>query len=101
MNAFDAARRLGDLLEADGFDYAIGGALALGVWGAPRGTKDVDLSVFVPPTDLDGVFDVFERAGMMFDRAQATGEVARTGLLRGQLDRREILDDLERRFARR
>jgi Nucleotidyltransferase of unknown function (DUF6036) len=87
MNAFEAARRIGDLLEADGIEYAIGGALALGVWGVPRGTKDVDLSVFVDPDNLDGMFAVFERAGIMFDRAAAARNVERTGLLRGLLGR--------------
>lgn len=87
MNAFDAARRIGELLEADGIEYAIGGALALGVWGAPRGTKDVDLSVFVEPTRIDAAADVFERAGVMFDRVAAAKDVARTGLFRGLLGR--------------
>ena len=87
MNAFEVARRLAELLEADHIDYAIGGALALGIWGAPRGTKDVDLSIFVEPAELDTVFDVFERAGIMIDRAAAAGDVARTGLVRGMLGR--------------
>lgn len=68
MNAGEAAKRIARLLEQDGIEYAIGGALALGVWGAPRGTKDVDLSVFVTPDDFARVADVFERAGVMFDR---------------------------------
>ncbi|MBL0216129.1 MAG: hypothetical protein IPQ07_19880 [Myxococcales bacterium] len=47
MNPIDAARRLAAAFDADGLSYGIGGALALGVWGAPRATKDVDVSVFV------------------------------------------------------
>jgi hypothetical protein len=87
MNAFDVARRLGLLLEADGIEYAIGGALALGVWGAPRGTKDVDLSVFVDERSIERVIDVFERAGVMLDRANVAKDIARTGLFRGLLGR--------------
>lgn len=85
MNAYDVARRIGLLLEADKIEYAIGGALALGVWGAPRGTHDVDLSVFVDPSRLDSLAEVYERAGVMFDRVAATKAVARTGLFRGLL----------------
>jgi hypothetical protein len=85
MIASDAARRLGGLLEQDGIDYAIGGALALGAWGAPRGTKDVDLSVFVQEAELARVIDVYERAGVMFDREAMAKDVARTGLFRGKL----------------
>jgi hypothetical protein len=87
VNAGDAAKRIGQLLEQDGIDYAIGGALALGVWGAPRGTKDVDLSVFVMPQEFERVADVFERAGVMFDRTAAAADISRTGLFRGRLGR--------------
>lgn len=87
MNAFEAARRLGHLLEHDGIEYAIGGALALGVWGAPRGTKDVDLSIFITPSEVDRMAEVFDRAGVMFDRAAAAKNIARTGLVRGRLGR--------------
>lgn len=31
-----------------GHDYALGGAIALGFWGTPRGTLDVDLTLFLP-----------------------------------------------------
>ena len=42
-SASEAARRIADALEAAGIPYGIGGALALGVWGFPRATKDVDV----------------------------------------------------------
>jgi hypothetical protein len=29
-------------------EYALGGAIALGYWGQPRGTMDVDLTLFLP-----------------------------------------------------
>ncbi len=44
MNAADAAHRIAASLDEAGISYAIGGALALGVWGAPRATKDVDMT---------------------------------------------------------
>ncbi len=85
MNALEAARRIGERLDEANIDYAIGGALALGVWGAPRATKDVDLSIFVDDRHLDGVIAAFERAGVMFDHAAAIAEVARVGFFRGLL----------------
>ncbi len=39
------ARIVADAMEAGGVPYAIGGAIALGYWGAARGTQDVDLNV--------------------------------------------------------
>jgi hypothetical protein len=36
-------------LDEHGQQYALGGAIALGFWGAPRGTLDVDITLFLPP----------------------------------------------------
>ena len=85
MNAIEAARRIGECLDEDSIAYAIGGALALGVWGAPRATKDVDLSVFQPRAELDRVLDSLERAGVMLSREQAARDIDRIGLAKGRL----------------
>lgn len=90
MSAADVARRLADRLDENGIAYAIGGALALGVWGAPRNTVDVDISVFVDPTDLDGVVDALERAGALFERDKVASSVARIGLVRARVGRTPI-----------
>ncbi len=42
------AVRLASALDERGTEYAIGGAIALGFWGRPRGTIDVDLNLFLP-----------------------------------------------------
>jgi len=47
-NAAEVARQLAERLEAKGLDYALGGAIALGYWGSPRGTIDVDVTVYLP-----------------------------------------------------
>jgi hypothetical protein len=73
------ARLLADALEGAGVPYAVGGALALGVWGFPRATNDVDLDVFVPAGDLDPVFDVLEGAGCELDRTAAQRSAAQRG----------------------
>lgn len=87
MNAFEAARKIGTCFDEDHIPYAIGGAQALAVWGAPRATKDVDLSVFVPRSDLPRVLDSLERAGVLVSREQATKDVERIGLAKGKLGR--------------
>jgi len=43
------AGQLAEKLELRGQEYALGGAIALGYWGTPRGTVDVDLTVYLPP----------------------------------------------------
>jgi hypothetical protein len=46
--AVTVSRQLAAQLEERGQEYAIGGAIALGFWAAPRGTLDVDLTLFLP-----------------------------------------------------
>jgi hypothetical protein len=49
LDAAQVARELAAKLQTRGQEYAIGGALALGYWAAPRGTVDVDLTLFLQP----------------------------------------------------
>ena len=85
MNAFEAAARLGICFDEDRIPYAIGGALALGVWGVPRATKDVDVTVFVGREELSRVVDSLERAGALVAPADAARDVDRIGLFRARL----------------
>jgi hypothetical protein len=87
MNAIEAARHIGRCFDEDGIPYAIGGALALGIWGVPRSTIDVDVTAFVRRDELDRVLDSLERVGVIVARGQAAKDVARIGLVRGQLGR--------------
>lgn len=63
--------------EAD-IPYGIGGALAFGLWGDPRGTHDVDINLFVDHDAFENVLDVLESAGLEIDR-QLAHEADRAG----------------------
>ncbi|MFI5308751.1 MAG: nucleotidyl transferase AbiEii/AbiGii toxin family protein [Polyangiales bacterium] len=45
MNLFDELVTVVRALDGAGVDYALVGGLAVGVWGAPRATKDIDLLI--------------------------------------------------------
>ena len=45
MTLYDELRGVLDALDEASVDYALVGALAVAVWGAPRATKDIDLLV--------------------------------------------------------
>lgn len=89
MSAPDVAARVADRFDEAGIAYAIGGALALIAWGAPRATADVDISVFVGPDELPRVLDALERAGVMLP-GDAARSAARIGLFRGALGRTPV-----------
>jgi hypothetical protein len=84
--AADAGRAIADALALAGVPYAIGGALALGVAGVPRGTKDVDVNVFVEPAGLPHVFDALAALGVDIDRDAALARANRDGMFVGSWD---------------
>lgn len=62
--AADIARRVADVLERRDLPYAIGGAIALGFYAAPRATIDVDVNIFVPPKErLNEILDALAEIG--------------------------------------
>jgi hypothetical protein len=60
--------------------YALGGALAYGVWAVPRGTVDVDINAFVHEPELPGVFEALDSLGIGYDPVEATRASRDTGL---------------------
>lgn len=69
-----------DGLEAAGIPHAIGGAIALGYCVLePRGTRDVDVNVFVHPQRARDVFAAMpegvEVSGLQLEQAERDGQV--------------------------
>jgi hypothetical protein len=69
-----------DGLAAAGIPHAIGGAIALGYCVLePRGTRDVDVNVFVPPERARDVFAALpagvEVSGAQLEQAERDGQV--------------------------
>jgi hypothetical protein len=62
-SATEIARQLAAALEAVKCDYAIGGAIALGFWARPRSTLDVDVTLFLHPTEVSGCLRLLESIG--------------------------------------
>lgn len=84
--AAEAARAIADALSAKGYPHAIGGALALGVAGVPRGTQDVDVNVFVEEGSLPGVIATLADLGIDIS-VESSIEAARTdGMFIGTWD---------------
>lgn len=62
-NAAQVALTVMDALERAGLKVAIGGSLALNLWGVPRGTKDADLNVFAAEKDHPKILEVLRSTG--------------------------------------
>jgi hypothetical protein len=84
-DALDAALRVAHSLEERAVPYALGGALAYGLWGVPRATLDVDLNVFVEPEALGPVFEAFAALGIPVDPTAAQDSVGREGMFQAMM----------------
>jgi len=79
----DAALRIAAAFEDARISYALGGALAYGLWAVPRATVDVDVNVFVGEEALDLVFRTLESLGVHIDASEARLQNARDGMFVG------------------
>jgi len=70
VDAIEAAELLASKLDEQKCEYAIGGALALGCWSKPRGTVDVDVTLFVSPEDTAECVRILDSLGAELDRTE-------------------------------
>lgn len=82
-NAADAGLEIARALEADQIPYALGGALALGAHGVPRGTLDVDINVFVDDATLPRLVACLRALGVDLELEIALRSAARDGMFIG------------------
>ena len=76
MNLVDRIVALADALEASSIEWAFGGAFALAyATEEPRGTRDIDVNVFVRSREVDRVFSALP-AGVAFSSSDRQAVVA-------------------------
>jgi hypothetical protein len=76
----DSVVALHRCLTATGIPHAFGGALAAGHYGAPRETDDIDVNLFVAPTEWPRVREALAPLGVEVNIAEA--ELEREGQVR-------------------
>ncbi|HEX6241634.1 MAG TPA: hypothetical protein VFZ61_12090, partial [Polyangiales bacterium] len=77
----DAGLALAAAFDAHTISYALGGALAYGVWGIPRATLDVDVNVFIEDAELPRLARALASLGIAVDQARMAHESATKGLI--------------------
>lgn len=73
------AARLIDLFEARGIPYALGGALALGYHAPPRGTRDIDINLFLEAPQAREAFEAVRAMGVGIDPGEAVARASERG----------------------
>jgi hypothetical protein len=81
-NAAAVALALAERLDARAQDYALGGAIALGYWGLPRSTVDVDVTLYLPPDRPSECVWLLQEIGCKFAASKALESLRVDGFCR-------------------
>ncbi len=81
-NAAAVAEQLAEQFDLRGQNYALGGAIALGYWGAPRGTVDVDVTIFLPPERPSECIWLLQEIGCHLSPTEAAESLREHGFCR-------------------
>jgi hypothetical protein len=88
--ATQVAGEIATRLEECNQDYAIGGAIALGYWAEPRGTLDVDLTLFLPAEKPATCLRLLQEIDCEFDAAESLELLQDHGFCRVQFQATRI-----------
>lgn len=81
MNLADRLLAIHEALDEGAIEHAVGGAIALAYWTQePRGTRDIDINIFVPPKSCETVLDHLPD-GVNYDEASVEA-IKRDGQVR-------------------
>jgi hypothetical protein len=75
----DAVYRVAGIVSRENIPFAFIGGVALGAWGIPRGTFDLDLALSLERKRTEDLLAAFERDGLVLDPAFARGFRDRVG----------------------
>ena len=70
-DASQVAAELAAALDSRGCEYAVGGAIALGFWAEPRGTLDVDVTLYFAENAVQSCLELLADIGCQFDEKAA------------------------------
>ncbi|MBA3480226.1 MAG: hypothetical protein H0T51_00290 [Pirellulales bacterium] len=86
----EIAAQLAARLEGIGCEYAFGGAIALGYWTEPRGTIDVDVTLYLSVEETRQTIEVLRKVGADFAEAATNESLAQHGFCRVEFLNRRL-----------
>jgi len=76
----EAAVALARTFDSCGVSYALGGAIAYGIWAIPRATLDVDINVFLEDSELPQLARALSTLGIVVDVGRLQADSAARGM---------------------
>jgi hypothetical protein len=90
MDPSTVAERLAGELNDRKYDYALGGAIALAYWAQPRGTMDVDLTLFLSPEKPSEVVWLLSEIGCHVAASEAVASILEHSFCRAKYERIDV-----------
>jgi hypothetical protein len=90
LEVVEVAQRLAQSLDSEGVDYSIGGAIALGYWAQPRGTLDVDVTIYLPPSQPTGCVRLLQTIGCEVKSQEAIESLTQHGFCQVEFGQRRV-----------
>ena len=85
LEIVEVAQRLARACDDKGVDYSIGGQIALGYWAQPRGTLDVDITIYLPSDQPTRCVRLLQSIGCELNSAEAIDSLCAARLLSGRV----------------
>jgi hypothetical protein len=89
-DAVQVAEHLAAAIANTGCDYAFGGAIALGFWSEPRGTLDVDITLFMPPKQPTACVRLLQSLGCELPAKHAVQSLTEHGFCQAEFEGRRL-----------
>ncbi len=89
-DAAEVAARLAAVLDKAGCEYALGGAIALGFWSQPRGTLDVDVTLFISPEQPTACVRLLQSIGCTLQSDHTLQSIAEHGFCQVEFQGRRL-----------
>ncbi len=90
LEIIEVAQRLARDIEAAGIEYGIGGAIALGYWAQPRGTLDVDITIYLPANQPTGCVRLLQSLGCEVNSQAAIDSLSEHGFCQVEFGQRRV-----------
>jgi hypothetical protein len=90
IGAVELAQLLAAELDAAQCEYAVGGAIALGIWAEPRGTLDVDVTLFLPHDQPTACVRLLQKIGCAVSSTEAVQSLNEHGFCQVEFRGRRV-----------
>ncbi|MFH1258776.1 MAG: nucleotidyltransferase [Elusimicrobiota bacterium] len=86
MNLIEVFKKTVTFLNKEKIDYIIIGGMAVGIWGEPRATGDVDVDIILDKNELEKFLEKLDEQGFIVSKKKCLKGAKTTGTFQVRID---------------